>query len=105
MIVVMIVIMVVMTVSVRPAAAFLAVDSGALEIQTSIDLVLVLGQHVGADDAPLLEVPAAVEIGRVVGVAAAVVDRGRRIRAKGTRARDAAGRDLGGDRVRRGPLF
>src|SRR5688500_19679678 len=63
-------------------AAGSLVDAGAAEVEVAVGLVLVLGQHVGAYDGRLLEVAATVKIGGVVHAAAAVVDRGLRIRAR-----------------------
>ena len=39
------------------AEARVAVDPGALEVQSALDFVLVSGQHVGADEAAVSRLP------------------------------------------------
>ena len=64
--------------------------------------MLIFHEHVGADDAPLLEVSAAAKVRRVVGAAAAVVDRRLRIGTQRPATRDhAARRGRREDRFRR----
>src|SRR4051794_22390327 len=74
--------------------AIVSMHAGPGEIEVAGRLVLVLGQHVGAHDAGLREVAAAMEIGGNIRVARAVVDRRLRIRAEGTRTRSALVDDL-----------
>src|SRR6185369_14531827 len=80
-----------------PAATALAARCATFaEVERTVDLVLVLHQHAVADLLARLEVAAAMEVGRVVGAAAAVVDRGLRVRTQRARARDHAARGDGG---------
>src|SRR5438552_6061403 len=83
----------------RPASV--PVHAGVAVVDRRVDLVLmlILGQNVLADRRQRLEIAAAVEIGRVVGVPRSVVDGRCRIRTERTRA-GGHGATPGQDRVR-----
>src|SRR5262249_34640205 len=85
------------------ALAEVVVHAVVGEVEPALHLVLVLRQDVGADDLGRLEIAAAVEAGRDVRAAGAVVDRGLRVRAE--RAGDGAAGGLRQDLRRRGPVF
>src|SRR5439155_5850492 len=86
--------------------ADVAVHTRAGKVERALHLVLVFREHVNADDLGRLQIAAAMEVGRVVGAAAAVVDGGLRIRAQRPRPRDdAAARGLRADLRRRHSVF
>src|SRR5262245_18596936 len=78
-----------------------ALDTTTVEVELPVDLVLVLREHVDAYHVAGLEVAAAVEAGRVVGAAAAVVDRGLWIRTQRAAARDHTPGGRGREDLRR----
>src|SRR4029450_10958916 len=58
------------------AEADMAVHARAGEVQRTLHLMLVFGQHVGADDLGRLQIAAAIEASRVIRVADTVVGGG-----------------------------
>src|SRR5262245_61068619 len=85
------------------AEADMAVHTRAGEVQRTLHLMLVFGQHVGADDLGCLQIAAAIEAGRVIRIADTIVDGRLRIRAE--RALHGPARGLRQNLVRRHPML
>jgi hypothetical protein len=85
------------------AEADMAVHARAGEVQRTLHLMLIFGQHVGADDLGCLQIAAAIEAGRVIRVADTVVDGRLRIRAQ--RALHGPARGLRQNLVRHHPIL